>query len=114
MFITRTRTSCFTRSSSASHMRRICRLRPSVSTIRNTRGASRCATHGSVLRPSITMPVRIRASAPVRDRDVDLDHVLLLVAARAQDLVHQLAAVGEQDQALAELVEPADVEDALG
>ena len=45
------------------------------------RAAPAAATrHGSVRRPWITIPLRMRAQRRLRDRDVDLDQVLLLVA----------------------------------
>ena len=71
--------------------------------------------HGLVVASESRTPAAIPVDELGRDRAIDRDDVLLLVVVLgAQHLVDDVAVVGEQDQPLGVLVEPADREHALG
>ncbi len=111
----RTRTRRRTGWPTASHIRRIWRLRPSWIVIRSTPGEGWATLAGAVTPSSSCTPsrsVRIAAGLTLLPaRDLDLGEVLLLDARRRMgDAVGQLAVVGEQQQALGVGVEAPDWE----
>ena len=96
------------------HMRRICRFRPCVSTMRNTLRPIRRTLQGLVRTPEDLHAVGHAVQEVLGQRPVDGDHVFLFVLVLgAQDLVDDVAVVGEQDQAFGILVQAADRKDAL-
>ena len=111
----RSRTRRFTRQPSAEHMRRICRLSPCVSTIRNWFGPARVTLQGFVFYAADAHARGHHREEVGGDFGLDRHEVFLLVPVLfAQHLVDDVAIVREQDEPLGILVEPADREDAFG
>ena len=103
----RVRTSRRTGWPTASHMRRIWRLRPSWMTMRITPGATTPTGPGRSCPSSRSTPWRRRRSAARTGHALDLHEVLLLDPERRMgEALGQVAVVGEHEQALAVGVEP--------
>ena len=100
----RTRTSDFTRQPSAEHIRRIWRFGPCVSTMRNDVFPARVTTQGFVFSPPMRTPAAIIEKKSAGHGRLDRHQVFLLVPVLdTEDLVDDVAVVGEEYQALESL-----------
>ena len=95
-------------------MRRICRFSPWVRMMRNRSRPTRVTLQGLVITPMIFTPLASMLSDKIRDRAIHRDQVFLLVLVLgAQDLVDDVAVVGQEDQAFGVLVQASDGKDPL-